>query len=75
MLADRILAVERSPFYRIMELAAKRGDRIYLHLGEPDFVTPKHIVEAAKRALDEGNTHYGPDRGIPELRQLIAQNI
>src|SRR5687767_7959299 len=75
MLADRILAVQRSPFYSIMELAAKRGDCIYLHLGEPDFVTPRHIMEAAKKALDEGQTHYGPDRGAPELRQLIARKI
>jgi len=75
MLADRILSVERSPFYSIMELAAKRGDCIYLNLGEPDFVTPKHVAEAAKRALDEGHTHYGPDRGVPELRQLIVQKI
>jgi aspartate/methionine/tyrosine aminotransferase len=75
MLANRILAVERSPFYSIMELAAKRGDCIYMNLGEPDFVTPKHIAEAAKRALDEGRTHYGPDRGVPELRQLIVQKI
>jgi aspartate/methionine/tyrosine aminotransferase len=58
-----------------MELAAKRGDCIYMNLGEPDFVTPKHIAEAAKRALDEGHTHYGPDRGVPELRQLIVQKI
>jgi len=75
MLANRILSVERSPFYSIRDLAAKRGDCIYLHLGEPDFITPKHIIEAAKRALDQGNTHYGPDRGIPELRQLIAEKI
>jgi aspartate/methionine/tyrosine aminotransferase len=75
MLADRILSVERSPFYSIMELAAKRGDCIYMNLGEPDFVTPKHIAEAAKKALDEGHTHYGPDRGVPELRQLVAQKI
>jgi aspartate/methionine/tyrosine aminotransferase len=75
MLANRILSVERSPFYSIMELAAKRGDCIYMNLGEPDFVTPKHIAEAAKRALDEGHTHYGPDRGVPELRQLIVQKI
>lgn len=75
MLADRILGVQRSPFYSIMELAAKRDDCIYLQLGEPDFVTPRHIREAAKRALDEGHTHYGPDRGLPELRQLIAERI
>ena len=75
MLADRILAVQRSPFYSIMELAATREDCIYLQLGEPDFVTPKHIREAAKKALDEGHTHYGPDRGHPELRQAIAEKI
>ncbi|MEE8461688.1 MAG: pyridoxal phosphate-dependent aminotransferase [Acidobacteriota bacterium] len=75
MLADRILAVQRSPFYSIMELAATRKDCIYLQLGEPDFVTPSHIAEAAKKALDEGHTHYGPDRGHPELRQAIAEKI
>jgi len=75
MLAERILSVQRSPFYSIMELAAKRGDCIYLHLGEPDFTPPRHVVEAAKKALDEGHTHYGSDRGIPELRQLVAQKI
>ena len=75
MLANRILLVERSPFYSIMELAAKRDDCIYMNLGEPDFVTPKHVAEAAKKALDEGHTHYGPDRGVPELRQLIVQKI
>lgn len=74
-LADRILGVQRSPFYSIMDLAAKRADCIYLQLGEPDFVTPKHVREAAKKALDEGHTHYGPDRGIPELRQAIAGKI
>jgi aminotransferase len=75
MLAERILSVQRSPFYSIMELANKRGDCVYLHLGEPDFTPPRHVLEAAKRALDEGRTHYGPDRGIPELRQLIARRI
>jgi len=75
MLADRILAVERSPFYSIMDLAAGRKDCIYLQLGEPDFTTPAHILEAAKKALDAGFTHYGPDRGDPELRSLIAEKI
>ena len=75
MLAERILAVQRSPFYSIMELAAKRGDCIYLQLGEPDFTTPQPILDAAKKAMDEGHTHYGPDRGSHELRQLIAQKI
>jgi aspartate aminotransferase len=45
---------------------------IHLEIGEPDFDTPPHIVEAAKRALDEGWTHYAPSPGMPELREAIA---
>ncbi len=45
---------------------------IHLEIGEPDFATPKHIIEAAKQALDEGWTHYGPSAGLPELREAIA---
>lgn len=42
-------------------------------LGEPDFTTPKHIVDAAIKALNQGFTHYTPTHGIPELREAIAQ--
>jgi len=45
---------------------------IHLEIGEPDFPTPLHIVEAAKRALDEGWTKYNPPPGLPELREAIA---
>ncbi|MEX0704329.1 MAG: pyridoxal phosphate-dependent aminotransferase [Planctomycetales bacterium] len=41
-------------------------------LGEPDFITPAHIREAAKRAMDAGHTHYTPSSGIPELRQAVC---
>jgi len=75
MLAQRILSVERSPFYSIMDLAAKRSDCLYLHLGEPDFDTPPHIVQTCQKALASGSTHYTPDRGISELRRLIAKKI
>jgi aspartate aminotransferase len=43
--------------------------------GEPDFNTPKHIVEAAKAALDAGKTRYGPAAGEPKLREAIAQKL
>lgn len=43
--------------------------------GEPDFDTPKHIVEAAKAALDAGKTRYGPAAGEPALREAIAQKL
>ncbi len=50
-----------------------RMDVVHLEIGEPDFGTPRHIVESAKRALDEGWTHYGPSAGLPELREAIAR--
>ena len=43
--------------------------------GEPDFDTPKHIREAAKTALDQGKTRYGPAAGEPALREAIAQKL
>ena len=45
----------------------------YLNIGEPDFPTPAHIVEAAKQAMDRGDTHYTPDEGLLELREAIAE--
>lgn len=57
---------------RAKELECKM-EVIHLEIGEPDFSTPGHIVEAAKRALDEGWTHYGPSAGLPELRAAVAQ--
>jgi aspartate/methionine/tyrosine aminotransferase len=48
---------------------------VHLEIGEPDFDTPKHIVEAAVTALREGWTHYGPSAGLPELRQAIAEYV
>src|SRR5262245_12118186 len=48
---------------------------IHLEIGEPDFPTPAHIVEAGKRALDEGWTKYGPTPGFPEFREAIAAYV
>src|SRR4051812_18848699 len=48
---------------------------IHLEIGEPDFPTPPHIIEAGKRALDEGYTKYGPTAGLPELRESIARYV
>jgi aspartate/methionine/tyrosine aminotransferase len=48
---------------------------IHLEIGEPDFPTPPHVIEAGKRALDEGWTKYGPTGGLPELREAIAAYV
>jgi aspartate aminotransferase len=60
---------------RARALEAQGRDIIHLEIGEPDFDTPRHIVEAGKRALDQGWTHYGPTQGLPELREAIASYI
>lgn len=57
------------------ELKAQGKDVIDLSLGEPDFDTPVHIKEAAKKALDDGYTKYTPVNGLPELRQAIAAKL
>jgi aspartate aminotransferase len=48
---------------------------IHLEIGEPDFPSPPHVIEAGKRALDEGWTKYGATQGLPELREVIASYI
>ncbi len=57
---------------RARALEATGRDVIHLEIGEPDFDTPANVREAAKRALDEGWTHYGPPLGLPALRDAIA---
>ena len=52
---------------RVRELVADGRDIIELHIGEPDFDTPDHVIEAARRALAEGYTHYAPPLGLPRL--------
>jgi aspartate aminotransferase len=60
---------------RARELERQGKHVIHLEIGEPDFPTPAHIIEATKRALDEGYTHYGPTQGLPELREAVARYI
>ena len=57
---------------RARALEAQGRHIVHLEIGEPDFNTPAHIIEAAKKALDDGFTHYGPSAGLPELRVAIA---
>jgi aspartate/methionine/tyrosine aminotransferase len=56
-------------------LEAQGRSIVHMEIGEPDFPTPRHIIEAGKRALDQGWTKYGPTQGDPELRQAIAEHI
>ncbi|MFW5890401.1 MAG: pyridoxal phosphate-dependent aminotransferase [Marinilabiliaceae bacterium] len=60
---------------RSRELQAQGKDIINLSVGEPDFPTPQHVKEAAKKAIDDNFTYYPPVPGIPELRDAIARKL
>jgi aspartate/methionine/tyrosine aminotransferase len=78
-LAERMQRIEIESAFDVLvkarALEATGRSVIHLEIGEPDFPTPPHIVEAAKTALDQGWTHYGPTQGLPELRETIAAYI
>lgn len=77
--SSRILNLAASPTLamaaRAAEMKAQGIDVISLSLGEPDFNTPDHIKEAAKQAIDQNFSKYGPVPGYPTLRQAIADKL
>ena len=57
------------------KLEAQGKPMIHLGLGQPDFKTPKHVVEAAKKALDDGHHGYVMSNGILECRQAVTRKL
>jgi aspartate aminotransferase len=78
-LADRMSRIGTETAFEVLvkarALEARGKHIVHLEIGQPDFPTPRHIVEAAKQALDEGWTGYGPTAGFPEFRALIAEYV
>jgi len=72
-LATRLSGIRPSGIRRLFDLAQGVHDVISLGVGEPDFVPPPHVLEAAKQAMDKGKTHYTPNAGIPELREGLVK--
>ena len=70
-----VQSLPRSGIREIMELAWTVGDAIHLEVGEPNFPTPDHIVEAAHQAAVDGFTRYTPNAGIPELREVLSAKV
>lgn len=60
---------------KMVEIAAGLDDVIAMGRGDPDFHTPAHIVDAAKRAIDDNQHHYTHPAGLPELREAIAEKL
>lgn len=74
-IAERVQAVPSSGIRRFFDIIASMEDVISLGVGEPDFVTPWPIREAAIRAIEQGRTHYTSNFGLRELREAIATEL
>lgn len=74
-MSDRMTAPEETNIFALQELAARSPDAISLGLGDPDLPTPRHIVEAAIAAIQEGRTGPAPTLGLPELRLALARKL
>lgn len=74
-LSERIRSVPPSGIRRFFEIAATMDDVISLGIGEPDFVSPQPIIDAAKAGLDAGKTSYTANLGLAELREAIAGEL
>ena len=74
-LSRRVAGLKPSGIRKFFDIAATMKDVISLGIGEPDFTTPKPILEAGLRSLQNGETHYTSNHGKLELRQGIADNL
>ncbi len=77
MLAERMKRLGTETAFEVLARAkameAAGRDIVHLEIGEPDFDTPRNIIDAAIKALNGGYTHYGPSAGIPEVRKVFAE--
>ncbi len=73
--ADHVLGLPRSGIRDFFAIVSQMQDAISLGIGEPDFVTPWHIREAAIFALERGKTSYTDNRGLIQLRRSIADYV
>jgi aminotransferase len=74
-LSARVAGLKPSGIRKFFDIAATMKDVISLGIGEPDFTTPKPILEAGIRSLQNGETHYTSNWGKLELRQAISDNL
>jgi|SRR5680860_82638 len=77
--ADRMSLLGTETAFEVLakakKLESQGKDIVHLEIGEPDFNTPKNIIDAACLALNSGYTHYTPAPGIPEVRETIAEYV
>jgi aspartate/methionine/tyrosine aminotransferase len=75
LLSDTVRAMRRSGIREMMDLADRADDGLHLEIGEPDFPTPPHVIEAAVKAMQDGQVKYTLSRGTGPLREAIASKL
>ena len=77
--ADRVARIQGSITLemtaRAAQLRSQGVDVLNLSMGEPDFPTPEHVIEAANRAMADGFTRYTPGPGLPQVREAVAEKL
>lgn len=77
MLAERMKRLGTETAFEVLarakKMEAEGRDVVHLEIGEPDFDTPRNIIDAAIGALNDGFTHYGPSAGMPNVRKVFAE--
>lgn len=75
VLSQRVIDVPPSGIRRFFDILATMTDVISLGVGEPDFDTPRHVIEAGVESLREGRTHYTSNYGTVELRRALSRHL
>lgn len=76
LLSPHAQHMPRSGIRRVMDAAWQLGGEVIgMHVGEPDFLPPDHVLEAARRSYADGETHYVPNAGIPPLREALSTKL
>jgi len=74
-ISERMRTVPPSGIRRFFEIAATMDDVVSLGIGEPDFVSPRPIIDAGIRSLEDGKTGYTSNAGIRELRDAVSEEV
>ncbi len=74
-LNNNLKKIKPSGIRKLFDLAQNRKDVVSFGIGEPDFITPDHVRDAAKKAIEEGYTHYTPTAGFAELREALTVKL
>jgi aspartate/methionine/tyrosine aminotransferase len=76
-ISNNAMNIQGQPMFKVIDkvkhLEAQGRDIVHLEIGDPDFQTPRHIADAAKKSLDAGETHYGSSWGLPDLVETMRR--